>query len=38
MNSWVPFEGNVGGFFIVLGGMLGILVAMVVYFRRRGWL
>jgi magnesium transporter len=38
MNSWVPFEGNVPGFFAVLGVMAAILIGMVVYFRRRGWL
>jgi magnesium transporter len=38
MNSWVPSEHEVPGFFVVLGLMAGLLVGMVVYFRRRGWL
>jgi magnesium transporter len=38
MNSWVPFEGNEGGFFLVLVVMAAILIGMVGYFRRRRWL
>ncbi|HVY95375.1 MAG TPA: magnesium/cobalt transporter CorA [Solirubrobacterales bacterium] len=38
MNSWVPFEHNEGGFFLVLVVMAVILIGMVVYFRRRRWL
>jgi magnesium transporter len=38
MNSWVPSEHEVAGFFVVLGVMATLLVSMVVYFRRRGWL
>jgi len=38
MNSWVPFEHNEAGFFMVLGVMAAILIGMVVYFRRRRWL
>ncbi len=38
MNTWVPFEHRVEGFFVVLGGMAVILVGLVAYFRRRGWL
>ena len=38
MNSWVPFEHDAEGFFLVLGVMLGLLAGMVAYFRRRGWL
>ncbi|MET0559119.1 MAG: magnesium transporter CorA family protein [Solirubrobacterales bacterium] len=38
MNSWVPFEGNEEGFFVVLAVMAVILISMVGYFRRRRWL
>ena len=38
MNVKVPGEGDLTAFWIVLGGMAVMLVAMVVYFRRRGWL
>ena len=38
MNSWVPGEHDEAGFFVVLGVMAVILVGMVVYFRKRGWL
>jgi magnesium transporter len=38
MNSWVPFEGNEVGFFVVLGVMASILIGMVAFFRSRRWL
>ena len=38
MNVWVPGEGNETGFFVVLGVMALVLIGMVAYFRRRGWL
>lgn len=38
MNSHVPGEGGTTAFWIVLGSMLVILLGMVGYFRRRGWL
>jgi magnesium transporter len=38
MNSEVPGQGNLAAFFIVIGAMLVILVGMVVWFKRRGWL
>lgn len=38
MNSWVPFEHNTGGFFVLLGVMALILIGLVLYFRRRRWL
>src|SRR3984885_1661717 len=38
MNSWVPFEHDEGGFFVVLVVMAIILVGLVSYFRRRRWL
>jgi len=38
MNVRVPGEGGLGGFFAVLAGMFALFVAMLWYFRRRGWL
>jgi magnesium transporter len=38
MNVGVPGEGDMTAFWIVVGAMLAILVGMVAYFRRRGWL
>jgi magnesium transporter len=38
MNSWVPFEGNEAGFFLVLGVMAMVLIGLIAYFRRRRWL
>jgi magnesium transporter len=38
MNVRVPGEQNLTAFWIVVGAMVAILVGMVVYFRRRGWL
>ena len=38
MNVHVPGEGDIGGFFAVIGVMLVVLVTMVTWFRRRGWL
>jgi magnesium transporter len=38
MNVRVPGEQGMTGFWIVVGSMVAILVAMVTYFRRRGWL
>jgi magnesium transporter len=38
MNSEVPGQDSLAAFFIVLGGMLVILVGMVIWFKRRGWL
>jgi len=38
MNSWVPFEHDEAGFFVVLGVMAIILISMVTFFRRRHWL
>jgi magnesium transporter len=38
MNVGVPWEGDIQGFWIVLGGMAVLLASMVAYFRRRGWL
>jgi magnesium transporter len=38
MNVGVPGEGDTGAFYAVLGVMAAILVGMLAYFRRRGWL
>jgi magnesium transporter len=38
MNVDFPFETGVEAFWGILGGMLVVLLAMVGYFRRRGWL
>jgi magnesium transporter len=38
MNVGVPGEGSVTAFWIVLGAMLTLLLGMLGYFRRRGWL
>jgi magnesium transporter len=38
MNVAVPGEGDTGAFWAVTASMVVILVSMVAYFRRRGWL
>jgi magnesium transporter len=38
MNVGVPGEGDREDFFVVVGAMLVLLVGMVAFFRRRGWL
>jgi magnesium transporter len=38
MNVHVPGEGDQSAFWIILLGMLALLLGMVAYFRRRGWL
>ncbi len=38
MNVGVPGEGDPGDFWLIVGGMTVLLVAMIFYFRRRGWL
>jgi Mg2+ and Co2+ transporter CorA len=38
MNIGVPGEGDTEDFYAIVGAMTVILVAMVTYFRRRGWL
>ena len=37
-NTWVPFEHDEPGFFLMLGVMAIILIGLVVFFRRRRWL
>lgn len=38
MNSGVPGEQSIGAFWVIVSTMAVLLVAMVVYFRKRGWL
>jgi magnesium transporter len=38
MNVGVPGEGDETAFWIILAGMAVLLVSMLTYFRRRGWL
>ena len=38
MNVGVPGEGSMGAFWAVIGVMLVLLLGMLGYFRRRGWL
>lgn len=38
MNSEVPGQGDPTGFWIVIVAMVAILLGMIAYFRRRGWL
>jgi magnesium transporter len=38
MNVGVPGEGDSSDFYIVVGAMVALLVMMVAFFRRRGWL
>jgi magnesium transporter len=38
MNVHVPGESDALAFYLVLGVMFAMLVGLVVYFRRRGWL
>lgn len=38
MNVAFPGEGSEAAFWVIIGIMVGVLVAMVLYFRRRGFL
>jgi magnesium transporter len=38
MNVGVPGEGSMGAFWAVIGVMFALLLGMLGYFRRRGWL
>ena len=38
MNVGVPGEGDSTDFYVVVAGMIVILVGMLVFFRKRGWL
>jgi magnesium transporter len=38
MNVAVPGEGDITAFWAILAGMAGLLIVLVLAFRRRGWL
>ena len=38
MNVGVPGEGSRAAFWVIMAGLLVLLVGLVTYFRRRGWL
>jgi magnesium transporter len=38
MNVGVPGEGDRADFYVIVGAMVALLLAMGAYFRRRGWL
>src|SRR3954464_1161660 len=38
MNVKVPGEGSIHAFFVIMGVMLVVLVSMLAFFRKRGWL
>jgi LPXTG-motif cell wall-anchored protein len=38
MNVGVPGESDTEDFFVIVGAMAVLLVGMLAYFRRRGWL
>jgi magnesium transporter len=38
MNVGVPGEGDMTAFWIIAAAMVALLIGMVTYFRRRGWL
>ena len=38
MNVGVPGEGDQTDFYVIVGAMVVLLLGMVAYFRRRGWL
>lgn len=38
MNVGVPGEGSIHAFWVIIVVMLGVLVSMLAFFRRRGWL
>src|SRR3954452_18462271 len=38
MNVGVPGQGDHTAFWVIIGGMVALLVTMLAFFRRRGWL
>jgi magnesium transporter len=38
MNTRVPGQGGIVGFWVVVAAMIALVVGMVVFFRKRGWL
>jgi magnesium transporter len=38
MNIGLPLESNPNAFFVVLGAMVIIVGAMIIYFKRKHWM
>ena len=38
MNVAVPCEGSIEAFWLIIAGMVVMLVWILLFFRRRGWL
>lgn len=38
MNVGVPGEGSIHAFWVIMAVMVGVLVSMLAFFRKRGWL
>ena len=38
MNVGVPGEGDHDAFYVIVGAMVALMVGMIAFFRRRGWL
>ncbi|MGZ5313133.1 MAG: magnesium transporter CorA family protein [Solirubrobacterales bacterium] len=38
MNVGVPGEGDTGAFYAIVAAMVAIMLGMIIFFRRRGWL
>jgi magnesium transporter len=38
MNVRVPGQGSIHAFWIIVGAMVAMLLGLLVYFKRRGWL
>jgi len=38
MNVHIPGEGSTTAFWIIEGAMVALLLGLVAFFRRRGWL
>jgi magnesium transporter len=38
MNVGVPGEGSIHAFWVIMGVMVAVLVSMLAFFRKRGWL
>jgi magnesium transporter len=38
MNVKIPGEGSIHAFWVIMGVMLAVLVSMLLFFRKRGWL
>jgi magnesium transporter len=38
MNVKVPGEGSIDAFWLIVGSLVALLVGLLAYFKRRGWL